>query len=127
MFTIKLSNCHHSLMDSIQCPLGRSIIVHDYKCYTSTSCSYMTASKPTVSDNCRIIADQRIKLGLSKKALGLMLGYRKNSAGQVISKIEAGTIRIPERKIQQLIEALGLICTMFGIAADDSLIAHLRN
>jgi len=51
---------------------------------------------------------ERIKAGLTRKELGLLLGYAKSSAGQTISKIENEKIGLPERKIAKLMSVFGI-------------------
>ncbi|MCU7959239.1 MAG: helix-turn-helix domain-containing protein [gamma proteobacterium symbiont of Bathyaustriella thionipta] len=62
-----------------------------------------------------IVRTNRVEKGMSKKELGLKLGYAKNSAGQVISKIESGKISIPQKKLPDLIKILGITHEILGI------------
>lgn len=69
----------------------------------------------------RIVERLRLEKGLSRKELGLKLGYKENTAVQAVSRFENGRAGIPKAKIEKLISLLGMKNSDFGLESTKSL------
>lgn len=69
----------------------------------------------------RIVERLRLEKGLTQGRLGEELGYKDNSAAQIVSRFESGRAGIPKAKIEKLIEILGMKNRDFGLDATNSL------
>ncbi len=59
--------------------------------------------------------------GMSRKELGVALGYEGNSAVQVVARFEAGRAGVPKAKIGKLLEVLQITNKDFGLSGSKSL------
>jgi transcriptional regulator with XRE-family HTH domain len=69
----------------------------------------------------KILEQRRMEKGLSRKELGKILGYKGNSAVQVVARYEAGRAGVPKAKIDQLFKVLEIKNEDFGLSASKSL------
>ena len=69
----------------------------------------------------KILEQRRIEKGLSRKELGRTLGYKGDSAVQVIARYEAGRAGVPKSKIEQLLKILEIKNEDFGLSGSKSL------
>jgi len=68
-----------------------------------------------------ILEQRRMEKGLSRKELGVILGYQGDSAVQVVARYEAGRAGVPKTKIDQLLETLEINNEDFGLSGSKSL------
>ena len=69
----------------------------------------------------KILEQRRLEKGLSRKELGVALGYEGNSAVQVVARFEAGRAGVPKTKIGKLLEILEITNKDFGLSGSKSL------
>lgn len=69
----------------------------------------------------KILEQRRFEKGLSRKELGKILGYKGDSAVQVVARYEAGRAGVPKAKLDQLLEVLELSNEDFGLGGSKSL------
>ena len=69
----------------------------------------------------KILEQRRLEKGLSRKELGVALGYEGNSAVQVVARFEAGRSGVPKAKIGKLLEILEITNKDFGLSGSKSL------
>lgn len=69
----------------------------------------------------KIVERLRLEKGMSRKELGVQLGYRENAAVQAVSRFESGRAGIPKAKIETLIGLLGMENSDFGLESTRSL------
>ncbi len=69
----------------------------------------------------KIVEHLRLEKGMSRKELGVRLGYKENTASQVVSRFELGRAGIPKGKIEELIKLLGMTNKDFGLESTKSL------
>jgi transcriptional regulator with XRE-family HTH domain len=69
----------------------------------------------------KLLEQRRMEKDLSRKELGEMLGYRGDSAVQVVARFEAGRSGVPKAKLDQLLEILEISNEDFGLNASKSL------
>ena len=69
----------------------------------------------------KIVERLRLEKGFTQGKLGEELGYKGNSATQVVSRFESGRAGIPKAKIEKLIKILGMTNKDFGLDATNSL------
>jgi transcriptional regulator with XRE-family HTH domain len=69
----------------------------------------------------KILEQRRMEKGLSRKELGNILGYKGDSAIQVIARYEAGRAGVPKSKIDQLLKVLEIKNEDFGLSGSKSL------
>ena len=69
----------------------------------------------------KLLEQRRMEKNLSRKDLGEMLGYRGDSAVQVVARFEAGRAGVPKAKLDQLLEILEINNDDFGLSASKSL------
>lgn len=69
----------------------------------------------------KILEQRRLEKGLSRKELGIALGYEGNSAVQVVARFEAGRSGVPKAKIGKLLEILEITNKDFGLSGSKSL------
>ena len=69
----------------------------------------------------KIVEHLRLEKGMSRKELGVQLGYKENTASQVVSRFELGRAGIPKGKIEELIKLLGMTNKDFGLESTKSL------
>lgn len=69
----------------------------------------------------KILEQRRMEKGLSRKELGNILGYKGDSAIQVVARFEAGRAGVPKAKIDQLLDLLEIKNEDFGLSASKSL------
>lgn len=69
----------------------------------------------------KIVERLRLEKGMSRKELGLKLGYKENAAVQAVSRFESGRAGIPKAKIETLIRLLGMKNSDFGLESTKSL------
>jgi len=69
----------------------------------------------------KLLEQRRMEKDLSRKELGEMLGYRGDSAVQVVARFEAGRSGVPKAKLDQLLEILEISNEDFGLSASKSL------
>ncbi len=69
----------------------------------------------------KIVERLRLEKGMSRKELGVQLGYKENTASQVVSRFELGRAGIPKGKIKELIKLLGMTNIDFGLDSTKSL------
>ncbi|MBU2643914.1 helix-turn-helix domain-containing protein [bacterium] len=69
----------------------------------------------------KIVERLRLEKGMSRKELGVQLGYKENTASQVVSRFELGRAGIPKGKIEKLIKLLGMTNMDFGLESTKSL------
>ena len=68
-----------------------------------------------------ILEQRRMEKGLSRKELGKILGYKGDSAVQVVARYEAGRAGVPKSKIDQLLKVLEIKNEDFGLSGSKSL------
>jgi transcriptional regulator with XRE-family HTH domain len=68
-----------------------------------------------------LLSTARFEKGLTQKELGIAIGYKGNSAGQMIHKIEEGKISAPKKKVADLLEILGITHKQLGVDENISL------
>ena len=68
-----------------------------------------------------ILEQRRLEKGLSRKELGVALGYEGNSAVQIVARFEAGRAGVPKAKIGRLLEILEITNKDFGLCGSKSL------
>ncbi len=68
-----------------------------------------------------ILEKRRLDKGLSRKELGVALGYEGNSAIQVVARFESGRAGVPKAKIEKLLQILNITNKDFGLAGSKSL------
>ena len=69
----------------------------------------------------KILEQRRMEKGLSRKELGKILGYKGDSAVQVVARYEAGRAGVPKAKIDKLLETLEIKNEDFGLSGSKSL------
>jgi transcriptional regulator with XRE-family HTH domain len=69
----------------------------------------------------KILEQRRLEKGLSRKELGVALGYEGNTAVQVVARFEAGRSGVPKTKIGKLLEILEITNKDFGLTGSKSL------
>ena len=69
----------------------------------------------------KIVEKFRLEKGISRKELGESLGYRGNSAVQVVARFESGRAGIPKNKIEKLLSVLQIKNADFGLDEAKSL------
>lgn len=69
----------------------------------------------------KILEQRRMEKGLSRKELGKILGYKGDSAIQVVARYEAGRAGVPKAKIDKLLETLEVKNEDFGLSGSKSL------
>ncbi|MBW2450740.1 MAG: helix-turn-helix transcriptional regulator [Deltaproteobacteria bacterium] len=69
----------------------------------------------------KILEQRRMEKGLSRKELGSILGYKGDSAIQVVARFEAGRAGVPKSKIGQLLNVLEIKNEDFGLSGSKSL------
>ncbi|HMB16909.1 MAG TPA: helix-turn-helix transcriptional regulator [Pelovirga sp.] len=69
----------------------------------------------------KILEQRRMEKGLSRKELGNILGYKGDSAVQVVARFEAGRAGVPKAKLDQLLKILEIKNEDFGLGASKSL------
>jgi len=69
----------------------------------------------------KLLEQRRMEKDLSRKELGEMLGYRGDSAVQVVARFEAGRSGVPKAKLDQLLEILEVSNEDFGLSGSKSL------
>lgn len=69
----------------------------------------------------KILEERRLDKGLSRKEVGVALGYEGNSAIQVVARFEAGRAGVPKAKIEKLLEILNIKNKDFGLVGSKSL------
>jgi transcriptional regulator with XRE-family HTH domain len=69
----------------------------------------------------KIVERLRLEKGLSRKELGVQLGYGENAAVQAVSRFENGRAGIPKAKIEMMIQLLGMENVDFGLESTKSL------
>jgi len=69
----------------------------------------------------KIVERLRLEKGLSRKELGVQLGYGENAAIQAVSRFENGRAGIPKAKIEMMIHLLGMKNVDFGLESTKSL------
>lgn len=69
----------------------------------------------------KILEQRRLEKGLSRKELGVALGYEGNSAVQVVARFEAGRSGVPKAKVGKLLEILEITNKDFGLSGSKSL------
>jgi transcriptional regulator with XRE-family HTH domain len=69
----------------------------------------------------KILEQRRMEKGLSRKDLGRMLGYKGDSAVQVVARYEAGRAGVPKAKLDRLLDILEITNEDFGLSASKSL------
>lgn len=68
-----------------------------------------------------ILEKRRLDKGMSRKELGVALGYEGNSAIQVVARFESGRAGVPKAKIEKLLEILSITNKDFGLVGSKSL------
>jgi len=68
----------------------------------------------------KIIEKRRLEKGMTRKDLGVALGYEGNSAVQVVARFESGRAGVPKAKIEQLLEILNITNNDFGLVGSKS-------
>ena len=69
----------------------------------------------------KILEQRRMEKGLSRKELGKILGYKGDSAVQVVARYEAGRAGVPKTKIDKLLDVLEIKNDDFGLSGSKSL------
>lgn len=69
----------------------------------------------------KILEKRRLEKGMSRKELGVALGYEGNSAVQVVARFESGRAGVPKAKIEKLLETLEITNKDFGLIGSTSL------
>lgn len=69
----------------------------------------------------KILEQRRMEKGLSRKELGNILGYKGDSAIQVVARYEGGRAGVPKSKIDQLLKVLEIKNEDFGLSGSKSL------
>ena len=69
----------------------------------------------------KILEKRRLEKGLSRKEIGIALGYEGNSAIQVVARFESGRAGVPKAKIDKLLEILDITNKDFGLVGSKSL------
>jgi transcriptional regulator with XRE-family HTH domain len=69
----------------------------------------------------KILEKRRLEKGLSRKEVGIALGYEGNSAIQVVARFESGRAGVPKAKIEKLLELLEISNKDFGLSGSKSL------
>lgn len=69
----------------------------------------------------KILEQRRMEKGLSRKELGKILGYKGDSAVQVVARYEAGRAGVPKAKMDKLLEVLEIKNEDFGLSGSKSL------
>lgn len=69
----------------------------------------------------KILEQRRMEKGFNRKELGEILGYKGDSAVQVVARYEAGRAGVPKAKIDKLLEILEVKNEDFGLSASKSL------
>ena len=69
----------------------------------------------------KLLEQRRLEKGLSRKELGETLGYKGNSAIQVVARFESGRAGVPKAKIEKLLKLLEVKNDDFGLSGSKSL------
>jgi transcriptional regulator with XRE-family HTH domain len=69
----------------------------------------------------KLLEKRRLEKGLSRKDIGVSLGYEGNSAIQVVARFESGRAGVPKAKIEKLLDILGITNKDFGLVGSKSL------
>ncbi|WP_298273198.1 helix-turn-helix transcriptional regulator [Geobacter sp.] len=69
----------------------------------------------------KTLEKRRLEKGMSRKELGVALGYEGNSAVQVVARFESGRAGVPKAKIEKLLEILNITNKDFGLVGSKSL------
>jgi transcriptional regulator with XRE-family HTH domain len=69
----------------------------------------------------KLLEKRRLEKGLSRKEIGIALGYEGNSAIQVVARFESGRAGVPKAKIDKLLEILSITNEDFGLVGSKSL------
>lgn len=68
----------------------------------------------------KLLEKRRLEKGMSRKELGVALGYEGNSAIQVVARFESGRAGVPKSKIEKLLEILDITNKDFGLVGSKS-------
>lgn len=69
----------------------------------------------------KLLEKRRLEKGMSRKELGVTLGYEGNSAVQIVARFESGRAGVPKAKIGRLLEVLEISNNDFGLVGSKSL------
>jgi transcriptional regulator with XRE-family HTH domain len=68
----------------------------------------------------KLLEKRRLEKGLSRKEIGVALGYEGNSAIQIVARFESGRAGVPKAKIEKLLEILTITNKDFGLVGSKS-------
>ena len=69
----------------------------------------------------KMLEKRRLEKGISRKELGVALGYEGNCAVQVVARFESGRAGVPKAKIEKLLGVLDISNNDFGLVDSKSL------
>jgi transcriptional regulator with XRE-family HTH domain len=68
----------------------------------------------------KLLEKRRLEKGLTRKEIGVALGYEGNSAIQIVARFESGRAGVPKAKIEKLLEILNITNKDFGLVGSKS-------